>query len=257
MGAVIPTGGEAISFLSNFLASLLQKREYGTYQARMELVTNVGVGSELEDIARQVACNLADYYKEQLISLEERHGEVRQGCCSRCCLWFLCNKNKSGTSEDGFTTENQPVKVLQPSVQIAQFGIAYAIQGILVGKIKGIDYNHDTKCEVFTRVITEFICSATPNIKASVLRRLKLDKDAILPHKPLVTSNPDPWYLCEFYRKSGIYIENDKKRENRPPLSWMNPDLYGYRLGTIDEYTNLNNIDTKQITEKSKCCRMM
>lgn len=245
----MPLGGGAISAVSGIIGSQIEKHEYNKFQNRMVQVTDVGTVEELTDVARQVARKLADCYRDQLLSLQHKLEDVLQVYCSCCPCFPRSSKDKS-------TAEEQPVKVVQSTQQIALVGVAFAVQGILDGKIENIQFSDDTKCEDLAKAITELICSAKPSIKAKVLRRLNIDKNKILTHAPLENSEEkvvlNDWYLYEFYRKPGIYIQNGE--EPTRPLSWMNPVLYGYRLGTHEEYTRLDKIDKEQIENKLKSC---
>jgi hypothetical protein len=240
----MPTGGGVISTLSGLLGSQLQKHEYNRYQNRMAVVTDVGTIEELTDVARRIARQLADRYQNQLLSLILRPDEVPQACLSSCPCFSRKNNANSST--------------VQPWNQIAQFGVAFTVQGILDGKIDNEQFSDDTKCEDLAKVITQLICSAKPTMKAKVRRRLNLIENAILPYTPFDNRKEneilDQWYLHEFYEKPGIYIMDGEELIKQKKLSWMNPDLYSYRLGTAEEYASLEKLDEKKVEKKNKRC---
>jgi hypothetical protein len=88
---------------------------------------------------------------------------------------------------------------------------------------------------------------------------MHLGKNTILPHTPLQNTkegeNLGPWHLYDFYQKPGVYIKSaNGKTDNQDVLSWMNSDLYGYRLGTVEEYDDLEKLDKELTENKSKIC---
>jgi hypothetical protein len=243
VGASMPNGGGVLSAVTGLIGDQLQQHEYNRFQDRMALVTDVGTVEELADIARQVARQLADRYEEQLLCLKER--QVPVVCCSCCICCKCCKKDDSSA---------KPRKSIHPAEKIAQFGVVCAVQGILDEELEQLEFNDDTKCEDLAKAIANLICRAKPNFKAKVLRQMNLDKDLILPHTPF----PHPkegeklseWHIHDFYQKPGIRFEGESVGQN--PLSWMNPNLYGYRLGTDEEYKNLFKFDKKQT--ETNCC---
>jgi hypothetical protein len=250
----MPNGGGIVSTLSSVIGSQLQQHEYERYQDRMALVTDVGAVEELTDVARQVARQLADRYKEQLLRLQPRP-EVPVVCCS-CC--YSCCVSCGCCKKDDSSVKPKSTKSIHPAEQVAQFGVVFAVRGIIHGELDNIEFSDDTKCEDLAKVLTKLICSAKPtNIKSKVLRLMNLDKNANLPYTPFENTKEgeksSKWHLHDFYQKPGIWVDGGNGKEcKQNPLSWMNPDLYGYRLGTLEEYNDLVKLDEKQAA--SNCC---
>ena len=247
----MPNGGGIVSAVSSIVGSQLQQDEYDRYKNRMALVTDVGSVEELTDVARQVARQLADRYKEQLLRLQPRPKEVPVVCCSCCVSCGCCKKDAS-------SDKPRSTKSIHPAEQVAQFGVVFVVHSIIHGELDSIEFSDDTKCEDLAKVLTKLICSAKPtNIKSKILRRMNLDKNTNLPYTPFENKKEgeksSKWHLHDFYQKPGIWSEDDNGEEcKQKPLSWMNPDLYGYRLGTLEEYNDLVKLDEKQAA--SNCC---
>jgi hypothetical protein len=213
----------------------------------------------LNDLARQVARELADRYEEQLLKLNPSFNEVPEVCCL-CCLRCLrrlcpCCKDKDKSSE-----EMKPLQEKPPVQIVAEFGIAFAIQSIVEEKSEDMKISNGMKTIDLVKSIAEVICRAKPTRTARVLQRMHLDKNTVLPLTPLQNAKEgeksSPWHLYDFYQKPGIYIINDNgQTPKKYALSWMNSDLYGYRLGTVEEYTHLVELDKKLTEKKSKICR--
>ncbi len=252
IGAAMPTGGNVVSTAASAVSYFLKQHEYTKFEKRMSLIIEDRDTVELTDLARQVARELADRYKEQLLKLNPSFNEVPQVCC-RCCA---CPRRKDKVKS---SNQMKPLREKPPVKIVAEFGIAFAIQSIVEEKSEDIKISDDMETIDLAKSIVEVICRAKPTIKARVLRRMHLDKNKILPHTPLENTTEgeksSPWYLYDFYQKPGIYIKSDN---GEPPkqvvLSWMNSDLYGYRLGTVEECNDLVELDKKQTENKSKSC---
>ncbi|CAF4152580.1 unnamed protein product [Rotaria sp. Silwood2] len=253
LGAVMPMGGGALYTVACAAGFGLQQHEYNRFQNRMSWITKVGTTEELTDVARQVARKLADYYKDQLLSLQPQSDRVSQ--VSLCC----CTPSRPNSKDDSSVKENSR-ETINPAEQVASFGVAVAVQMIVDGACEKLRLAKYKEPKYLADVITEMICSARPNFKAKVLRQLNLEKSAILPYTPLQNpkqgEKPSQWYLYDFYQKPGIYIIDNTRIVKQNRLSWMNPEVYGYRLGTLDEHNNLSKLDKKQTeaTLNTCCC---
>jgi hypothetical protein len=247
IGASIPTGGGALSVGVKIISTLLKEHKYNQFADRMALITDDRDILDLADLSRQIARQLADRYEEQLLQLDpNKIPQVCFPCFEK--LRIRCKKEK----KDEPSNKPKIIGRKHPAKRVAQFGVAFAIQSIIEKKSDEINIYEDMKTEDLAMSIVQLICCAKPNIKSKVLRRMNLDKKMILPYEPL--RNGGKWYLHDFYHKPGIYTQTEEKRINQKPLSWMNPDIYGYRFGTDEEYDNLVKLDKNQIEKKSKCC---
>ena len=246
IGNNIPFGGGLVSTAANFTSCALKKDEYSRFQSRMAVVTDVGTIEELADVARQVAWNLAQRYKEQLLCLDSELNNVPIVNCS-----CVSRKNKQD-----FPSQNLPK-------QLAQIAVFYAQRAICDGQIDQnkllSDLEH--KCENLAQIITELICCSEPDIKTKFLKRFGLGKNTILPHKSLRTlltegQKADVWYLHEFYYKPAIRIVDGESYLEQLPLSHMDRDGYGFCLGTLEEYHRLKKLDDEKIRKQaeSRCC---
>jgi hypothetical protein len=258
IGAAMPTGGNVVSTVASAVSSFLKQHEYTRYEKRMSWIIEDRDTVELNDLARQVARELADRYEEQLLTLNPGFNEVPQvGClwCLRClhCLCPCCKDKDKSSEKMKPRREKPPVKL------VAQFGIAFAIQSIVKEESEDTKIYNGIETIDLVKSIVELICRAKPTITARVLRRMHLDKNTILPHTPLPNTkegeNSIPWHLYDFYQKPGINIKSDN---GEPPkqvvLSWTNSDQYGHRLGTVEEYEHLVKLDKKPTEKKSKSC---
>lgn len=243
IGAVIPTGGEVLSIAVSQLTTLLKDHEYERYQDRMALITENRDILELHELARQIARKLVDRYEEQLLRLDPNAKEVPCVDCSCCRKLKCCKKDET----PGKPTGKHPAK------KVANYALAFAVQSILEKKNEDIKIYPDMKTVDLGNSLVQLICSAKPNVKEKLFRRLNLDKNAILPLKQSADQNEPPWHLRDFYQKLGIRFGDREEA-----LSWMDPKRYGYRLGTVEEFEDLKKVDEKKTKEKSesycKCC---
>lgn len=250
IGAAMPTGGGVVSGAAKVLGLALKKHEYNKFQTRMSLIIEGRDTVELTDLARQVARELADRYEEQLLQLNEDFNEVPKVCCD-CCAGLRC-KNKDASSNETKPRRPKPAKI------VAQFGVTFVINTILNEESEDIKISDDMTTIELAKSLVELICRAKPNITARARQRMHLGKKLILPLKNTTEEEKlSPWYLYDFYLKPAIRIKTDDGViVNQNVLSWMNSDLYGYRLGTFEEYNYLVELDKNQneITLKKNCC---
>ncbi|CAF0901596.1 unnamed protein product [Adineta steineri] len=251
LGVALPTGGEVAGGVASVVSSSLRNHEYKRYEERISLITNVGTVEELSDVSRQVARELADRYKEQLLSLTIiPHHRCR--ICSWCCRCFRKDqKNQPSTNDNS--------KEAKPAEEIAKFGIASIVRAILHGDIaEAKEYNYIGPNDL-VHILVAVTCRAKPGKTSKVYKKLKLEKEVILLHAQLDDSKqgetPTEWNLHSFYRKPGIQlIDNTEATTRLESLTWMEPGLYGYRLGTQKEYDYLANLDKEKINNKDKNC---
>jgi hypothetical protein len=252
VGAAMPTGGGLVGGAASLFSSQLQEYEYNEFQSRLSSIAAVGTTEELTDVARQVARELAERYEDQLLRLNARSDEVSL-ICRWCCSCFRRSNKDPSTAEKESTLKNHPTG------QIAQFGIALVVQAIFDGDMDEQAYSARIKPSDLVKNIVEIICRAKPTITKKLLRKMNLDKDAILPYMPLQElkegESPRQWHLYDFYRKPGLRFKGDIDAiPTHRQMSWMNPDSYGYRTGTIEEYEQLTKLDKKPIETKTCCC---
>ena len=250
MGNSMPIGGGALNCLASLTAYGLKNNEYNRYQNRMSLITSVGTIQELTDVARQVARKLADRYERQLLCLEPPPDQVSEVCC---CNWCLCKKKKDSPccKKSQNTQDDFPKK-------IASFGVAFVVETIIKEDIKKLKHANQEGLEYLADTLVEIICSAQPTISERALKKMNLQKSTILPHRPIGNTNegerPTQWYLHDFYRKPGIMVIRENGIiEYQDAVLYMEPNLYGYRLGTLDEYNGIAKNNLVEVKSGS-CC---
>ena len=106
IGAAMPTGGGVVSTAASLASTLLKNHEYEKFQDRMALITESRDILELNELARQIARELADRYEEQLLQLDPEVKEVPCVDCSCCRKLFCCKKDQTTTEPTG----EHPVK---------------------------------------------------------------------------------------------------------------------------------------------------
>ncbi|UJR08372.1 hypothetical protein I4U23_012643 [Adineta vaga] len=245
VGTVVPVGGELITFAAGQISNKLKDHEYGKYQTRMSHIIEDRDILELNDLARRVARELTDRYKNQLLNIASNFDSVvpTRSCCHSI---FPC-KNKVKPTDTA--TELNLIK------RVTEFGIAFAIQSILNG-----NFSIRTTPDDLYIDLVELICRAEPTLSKKIRQRLRLKKNEIISYIPSKDNQEifKPWYLYDFYRKPGIYLkEENETMDNQQPLPWMDVDLYGFRLGTREELNNLIEFDKKQPKKKIRkylCC---
>ncbi|CAF1174970.1 unnamed protein product [Adineta ricciae] len=257
IGGVIPVGNTVVSTAAKGISSLLKKHEYDKYQTRISSLIEDRDIFELTDLARRIARELADRYEEQLLRLKSKFDEPPTFCryCLRICRCFR-RKNKVDDS-----SETKQLSIESPSRYVAQFGVAFVVQTILDKNSEDIKIFSGIETNDLAKNLVELICCAKPNLTSKVLRRMNLHEYKNLPYTPLSNMNTDenlsPWYLYDFYQKPGISIRNENGEiVPQNPLSWMDANLYGYRLGTSEEYDDLLKREKTRIENKCKihCC---
>ncbi|CAF0747101.1 unnamed protein product [Adineta steineri] len=251
LGAHMPAGGGVVSSLADRLGSVLRDHEYKRYEERMALITDVGTVEELTNVSRQVARELADRYEEQLLSLTANPHHKRR-ICSWCCRCFRKDQENQPSANDNSKEETNSAE------KIAKFGIASIVKAILHDDIDEAKEYNDIEPKDLAHILVAVTCRAKPEIKSKVRRKLNLEKKAILLHERLKSSKqetPVAWNLYDFYRKPGIQLIDNTAATTQPePLSWMEPELYGSRLGTQKEYDYLASLDKKETNNMKKYC---
>ena len=255
IGSVVPSGGQVVSSAAKGVSGLLKMHEYDRYQSRMSLIIEDRDILQLNDLARQVARELADRYEEQLLKLKTTFDEELTLCnwCRRLCRCFRRENRVDSAGTTKSPSDESPVK------HVVQFGVAFAIQSILDERSEDIGIRADMETHELAQRLVELICRAKANLTAKVLRRMNLNQRAILPYtdRDDTTEGKDlsPWHLHDFYPKAGIYVRSENGEiDKQTPLSWMNVVVYGYRLGTTEEYNNLAELDKQQAEKKCQIC---
>ncbi|CAF3472151.1 unnamed protein product, partial [Rotaria sp. Silwood2] len=245
-GTFIPTGEKLSNTAATLAGYWLKRHEYKRYQKRMSLITNAGTIVELTDIARQVAYKLAIRYKDQLEKLQrpEKGSEV---CCF-CCTPCRCNSENNSSNNKNYKNKKSPAQ------KVASFGVSAVVEIIIKEDNEKLVGSKDKSFECLVNAIIEIICDAQPTLTKNMLKIVDYNKKTILQLKPKENEEkPNAWPLYEFYRKPGIwYIDADGQMIGKC-LPWMNPDQYGYREGTLEEYNSLVETRTKENDKSNKC----
>ena len=246
-------GGGAISAIAGFAGDKIKEKEHQDFQERMSFIANVGNMEELNEVARRIARRLTDNYQEQLVSLNERP-EPSSICCCDCLPGFSKQTVTVTVTEPVLKNSNQGTKT---SREVAQFGVNFMRQAILEENLDDLKLKDGMAADGLVESLVQLISRATPNLAAKARRKLKLDKNAILPHDPLPHSpqrtESTAWHLHDFYRKPSIRAETSVEGIIETlNLPWMDSRTYGFRRGTRDEYEHLSRF--VEITDKNSCC---
>ena len=244
-------GGGAISAIAGFAGDKIKEKEHQDFQERMSFIANVGNIEELNEIARRIARRLTDNYNEQLVSLNERPEPSSTCSCDRLPCF---SKQTVTVTEPAPKDNNQGTKTAK---EVAQFGINFMRQAILVENLNDLKLKDGMTGDELVESLVQLISRATPNLAAKARRKLKLDKNAVLPHDPLPHikqgTESTAWHLHDFYRKPTIRAETSVEGVNETlHLPWMDSKMYGFRRGIRDEYEHLSRF--VEITDKSSCC---
>ena len=246
-------GGGAISTIAGFAGDKIKEQEHQEFQERMSIIANVGNMEELNEVARRIARRLTDNYKEQLIRLHERP-EPSSTCC---CDYLPCCSKRTVTVTVTTPTPKDNNQGTKTSREVAQLGVNFMRQAILVEKLNDLKLKDGMTADELVESLVQLISRATPNLAAKARRKLKLDKNALLPHDPLPHAEPGTestaWHLHDFYRKPTIRAETSVEGfDETLHLPWMNTKMYGYRRGTREEYEHLSRF--LENTDKKSCC---
>ena len=95
IGAAMPTGGGVVSTGASVIADVLRKHEYDRFQDRMGSIVENRDINDLCELARLIARELADRYKEQLLQLNPIVEEAPCVDCSCCTNLFCCKKKET------------------------------------------------------------------------------------------------------------------------------------------------------------------
>ena len=250
IGSLIPNYGDIVSIPIDYVGDRIQEKEHEKYQKRMSVIASVGDVQELNDVARQVAFDLACRYEKQLLALTP--GPKK--CCSWCCSSPRCCSTDPKVKE--------PNKALgdHPAWRVAQFGVDCLIARIINKESDELKLEEGMEADHLVKVLVELICQTKPNLVANLRRTLKLEANNLLLYDREDASKkdvPGKWHLFDFYYKPGIRWPGDQNDDVLgETLSWMAPEAHGYRLGTEEEHQALEKADKKKSEKKScsYCC---
>ncbi|CAF1058235.1 unnamed protein product [Adineta ricciae] len=245
IASVVPTGGEVISCIAGQVSSQLKDHEHERYQNRMSEVIKDQDTLELLELARLVARELANRYRDQILTIGS-HFDQAPKQSQRCCSIFPRRNKVKPCGNPGVDDLIE---------KATSFGIGFAVRSIIGGDLRKFQR------ETLHMRLTELVSRAEPGFLKTLHMKLHWKKNEVISY---VQSRDDdkvfkPKLLYDFYCKPGIYFdENSESSADRETLPWMDAELYGYRLGTREEYENLLAIFEKQKNDKLRkflrCC---
>ncbi|CAF1085929.1 unnamed protein product [Adineta ricciae] len=221
IASLVPTGGEVISCVTGQVSSQLKDREHERYQNRMSEVIKDQDTLELLELARLVARELANRYRDQLLTIGSNFDQAPQQS-QRCCSIFPRRNKVKPCGNPGVDDLIE---------KVTSFGIGFAVRSIIGGDLGKFQR------ETLHMNLAELVSRAEPGFLKTLHMKLRWKKNEVISY---VQSRDDdkvfkPKLLYDFYCKPGIYFdENSESSADRETLPWMDAELYGYRLGTPD-----------------------
>ncbi len=242
----VPEIGSPLGLGFETISSLLCTKDYNRVQDKLSFISGMGDHTEFFSVSRLVAREIAYRYKTQLLRL-------------------AADQNKSDTSKAAtiireYIYEQEDTNI--PADRVADFASKYVIETIRDQKLEKLGFSRKPKTQIndLPNILIKMICSAEANIPRRCFSCTKVDVNRHLA-TTLETPN-NHWILYEFFRAPGIELEDSKSESDEilgnnvnkdlqyHEAPWMNPKLYGYRIGTQEEIDTikkkLEDVETKK-----------
>jgi hypothetical protein len=236
----VPTFGSVLRPILENGSDFLFSKDYTLIQEKLSLISGMGNHAEFLSVARQVAREITDRYKDQLLLLAPDHIEL-----SRAPTAVTIARESMLDRKD----------TNMPAERVANFAIKYVIETIRDQDLLELGFSSKPKTTMndLANILIRIISSAKPNLPRRFFKCTKVDVNrrlAIQQQASAGETQENHWILYEFFRAPGIKIDNESKYDQAP---WMNSTLYGYRIGTQEEIDIIQK-EIEDIRTKKCCC---
>lgn len=236
--------GFAAAFGIRSFTSLLKCIDSSRQQNKIDLLLKNRAQQDLLEIARLVAFEITERYRDQIRRLAEANKNP----------FLVVNPNTDETVAKGKWKESIPFVDSYdedpPTIRVARFGVTFLLRAFQGERIKQSDLQKKIDDQNVVELFVNIISRSESNFRTKLIQKMKFDFNEILPlQKPLPQKDQpseqkttpltsSTWILYDFYRKPTICPTTNGHGQlvvfNQPLPAYMD-GTYGYRTGTMKE----------------------
>ncbi|CAF3802331.1 unnamed protein product [Rotaria magnacalcarata] len=163
----IPKIGFILELPTGKVAEKLDEIDYNLIKNKLEVISSCGDVIDQCNVARRVARQLADRYKEQLLMLHNPNDNIHEDCCS-CCKSIMRSCAK-------------PINHSRPAERVATFAVSYIVSVVADDSIKVFEKVSGT--DSLAHMLVSLVSDAHGS-KTYIPKCIATDLDLLLPLIP-------------------------------------------------------------------------
>ncbi|CAF3754531.1 unnamed protein product, partial [Rotaria sp. Silwood1] len=246
---------------------ILQNIDYDIIKMKLKSIGNIGDITDQLDVAQLVARHLCTRYRSQLICLKLNNDNIIYDKpvtnIPPSSSWCCSSNHRIVSAKQQQQQQQQPILSSYENdtfKKIVTFAMAFIIKTLNSETVKVSLKEKSSRKDALATTLVLIVCRAYLNIDTNHyltldFKHINLPIDLTLITKMLEDSQQTinkenissiKWNLYEFFRAPGIYYHSDG--DIGPILyygtnSLMIPDIYGYRLGTLEEVNVIKKLN--------------